>query len=134
MSRCGARRAGRRSRWPRRSATRRSGACRPAGDGTRTCARSSPAKSGHGPSCWAPVEQRRSGVLEAEAGDDLLGPEWEAFTHPEHAPRGEDFLLRDVPPPARFAGRIESVVLGERLREVVALIAFSRIDAPEEGQ
>jgi hypothetical protein len=82
---------------------------------------------------WAAMEARRSGLTEAAAGDDLLGPEWDAFADPEHAPRGEDFQLRAVPPPRRFADRIESVVLGERLREVGALIQFSRIDAPEEG-
>jgi hypothetical protein len=82
---------------------------------------------------WAAMEARRAGSGEVAGGDDLLGPEWDAFANPERAPRGEDFQLRTAPAPPRFSGWIESVVLGERLREVVALIAFSRIDAPEEG-
>ena len=82
---------------------------------------------------WAAIEARRAGTPDADGEEDLLVPEWDAFSNPEGAPRGEDFQLKQVPPPRRFDRWIESVVLGERLREVVALIAFSRIDAPEEG-
>ncbi len=40
-----------------------------------------------------------------------------------------DFYLRPVAVPVRFANRIQQVVLVERLREVRAMIGFSRLDA-----
>src|SRR6266536_3012095 len=82
---------------------------------------------------WAAVEARRSSGGEApEDPEDLLGPEWAVFSEPDSAPSGGDFQLRAQPPPARFAGRVAQVVLAERLREVQALVGFTRIDAPDE--
>jgi hypothetical protein len=82
---------------------------------------------------WSAIEARRSGDGQ-EGGDpaDLLGPEWEAFSDPAGAPAGDDFRLRPEAPPSGFAGRVEQVVLAERLREVQALVGFTRVDAPDE--
>jgi hypothetical protein len=82
---------------------------------------------------WAAIEARRSaGGQEADDPADLLGPEWAAFSDPAGAPAGDDFRLRSEAPPSGFAGRIEQVVLAERLREVQALVGFTRVDAPDE--
>ena len=63
---------------------------------------------------------------------DLKTPEWKIFTEHNPALNGEEFRLRAVPVPARFAGLIQQVVLVERLREVTALIGFTRIDSGGE--
>jgi hypothetical protein len=64
------------------------------------------------------------------AAGDLKSPEWEVFSKPETAPATQDFRLVPVAPPRAFAPLIEQVVLVERLREVSALIGFTRIDGP----
>jgi hypothetical protein len=82
---------------------------------------------------WAAIEAHRSADGQAtEDPTDLLGPEWSAFSNPEGAPAGDDFRLRPEKPPLGFADRIEQVVLAERLREVQALVGFTRVDAPDE--
>ena len=63
---------------------------------------------------------------------DLKFPEWGAFADPNPALNGRDFQLTIVDAPPRFAGDIEAVVLAERLREVNALIGFTRIQPPGE--
>ena len=63
---------------------------------------------------------------------DLKGPEWKVFT--EHNPNlnSEEFRLRPVAVPQQYVGPIKQVVLVERLREVTALVGFTRIDAGGE--
>ncbi len=87
---------------------------------------------GHDPEeVWADVEARRSsGGADPEEEEDLLGPEWAQFADPAKAVVGPDFQLREVDPPPTFSSAVERVVLGERLREVVALVGFTRIDPP----
>lgn len=77
------------------------------------------------------VAHRRQGEAEDEPVD-LKTPEWTIFCAPERAPTTEDFRLTPVPTPAGFETVIERVVLVEQLREVRALIGFTRIDAPGE--
>ena len=64
---------------------------------------------------------------------DLKAPEWSVFV--EHNPAlnaGEDFRLRPVAVPPRFSAVLRQVVLVERLREVTAMVGFTRIDAGGE--
>ncbi len=81
---------------------------------------------------WEAIQQKR----EREARDeelptpDLKTPEWELFTHPASAPETADMKLREVEVPAGFEDFIERVVLVERLREVRAMIGFTRLDPP----
>ena len=63
--------------------------------------------------------------------DDLLRPEWETFVDPASAIESEDFRLRESVVPASLAGRVARVVVAERLREVIALCGFTRIESPE---
>lgn len=81
---------------------------------------------------WAAIEDKRA-EGEAATGDDvndLKTPEWLVFTDPAHAQRTRDFRLREVAAPRRFARYFEKIVLAERLREVRALVGFTRIESP----
>jgi len=60
---------------------------------------------------------------------DLKTPEWHILTNPDPALNSKDFRLREVPPPPNYASWINKVVLVERLKEVRALIGFTRIDS-----
>lgn len=62
---------------------------------------------------------------------DLVGPEWEVFTNTPGAPVSEDFKLVPTRAPEGFDSWFEPTVLVERLREVTALIGFTRIDGPD---
>jgi len=63
---------------------------------------------------------------------DLRAPEWEVLTRADPATNSADFRVRAVLPPERFQQQIGKVVLVERLREVTAMIGFTRIDAWEQ--
>ncbi|MGD9933834.1 MAG: DrmB family protein, partial [Dehalococcoidia bacterium] len=84
---------------------------------------------------WAAIEARRAtqgGNASGEA-PDLRLPEWLLFIDPLNAPRSRDFKLADAGVPGTFQQRIDRVVLAERLREVVALRGFTRVDGPDSG-
>ncbi len=74
--------------------------------------------------------QRRGASAPTDTAADVLAPEWEAFAEPDAAPTGDEFRLRAVGALPAVNGKLDNVVLAERLREVVALIGFTRIDAP----
>ena len=84
---------------------------------------------------WAAVEARKTGGNRAvPVGPvDLLEPEWAVFAKPSAAPRSDDFRLTPAPVPDSFTADIAGVVLAERLREVVAITGFTRLDAPLPG-
>ncbi len=80
---------------------------------------------------WDAIQRYR----QAQAGEDptssnLKTPEWRVFAHPQRVPPSPDFLTRVVSVPPRFRHQIEEVVLVERLREVQALVGFTRIISP----
>ncbi len=78
------------------------------------------------------VERRKQDAGERQPPSeepDLKAPEWELFTRPEAYVSDAEFRLKPVPVPNGFAWALERVVLVERLREVRALIGFSRLDA-----
>jgi hypothetical protein len=79
---------------------------------------------------WGAIEARASGT-QPEA-KDLKVPEYAVLTRPASAPRSRDFLIREVPAPAGQGRWLERVVLAERLREVRALIGFTRIESSGE--
>lgn len=81
---------------------------------------------------WAVIKQRRNGNDDAEGETDLRGPEWEAFTVSGAAHESRDFRLAPNEKVPGFPG-IASVTAAERLREVVALCGFTRIDGPDSG-
>lgn len=63
---------------------------------------------------------------------DLKGPEWKVFIEHNPALNSDEFRLRPVDVPRQYQGLIQQVVLVERLREVTALVGFTRIDAGGE--
>ena len=81
---------------------------------------------------WAAIQEKQAEGETATGGDvdDLKTPEWLVFIDPAHAQRTRDFRLREVRSPRRFAKYFEKVVLAERLREVRALVGFTRIESP----
>jgi hypothetical protein len=83
---------------------------------------------------WVAIEARRTAIREAAPASeerDLVGPEWDVFTHPSGTPAGDDFRLIETRPPDGFEPWFEPTVLVERLREVTALIGFTRVDGPD---
>jgi hypothetical protein len=85
---------------------------------------------------WQAVETRRR----QDAGEippptdtpDLKAPEWQVFTQYNPRLNGDDFRLRPVAPPSKFSDYFDQVVLVERLREVRAMVGFTRLDAAGE--
>jgi hypothetical protein len=81
---------------------------------------------------WKAIERKRA---EAEAPastsrSDLKSPEYTIFTEPDPSRNSPDFKLKVVAPPEQYAKYLEKVVLVERLREVRALVGFTRIASP----
>jgi hypothetical protein len=83
---------------------------------------------------WEAIERYRTEgpAASVEAPTNLRVPEWKAFSAPDPQRESKDFRLRQVAPPDTYARYIDKVVLVERLREVQALIGFTRIVSPGE--
>ena len=82
---------------------------------------------------WAAIRKRNDGpVEEVEDPDDLKSPEWRVFSNPEKAKEGRSFKLRSVEPPAEYAASFDKIVLVEKLREVRALVGFTRLVSPRD--
>ena len=86
---------------------------------------------------WSAIEAKRQGDSEGGTDDaerigiaDLKREEWEVFTNPAKFPRTSDLELVSIGPPKGYEPWIEDVVLAKRLREVSALIGFTRIISP----
>ena len=84
---------------------------------------------------WQAIERRQQQEAAGEQDDaslDLKRPEWEMFCHPEAQGDSPDLRLRAVATPPGFEAILERVVLVERMREVRAMVGFTRLDAPGE--
>ncbi len=81
---------------------------------------------------WAAIQAKRKSSEGETNGEvrDLKGPEWEVFSRPKSAELTEDFRLRPVNAPNGYDDLISEVVLVERLREVRALVGFTRVGSP----
>ena len=83
---------------------------------------------------WAAIEATRTGKTEAQVTElDIKGPEWEVLTDPNPPTDWPHFLCKPAKAPRGFENRISGVLLLERLREVNALLGFTRVEAPEEA-
>ncbi|MFG3604350.1 DrmB family protein [Micromonospora chersina] len=85
---------------------------------------------------WAAIERHRSGPKgdDDEKGyPDLHTPEWDIFSAGELPPTTPDFTLRRDPNgvPGELKEIYADVIQAERLREVRALVGFTRLDAPD---
>ncbi|MDG4817513.1 DUF1998 domain-containing protein [Micromonospora sp. WMMD956] len=89
------------------------------------------------PQVWAAIERHRNGPGTDEddekAYPDLHTPEWEVFSAAELPPAADDFTLRRDPGgvPGELKEIYADVIQAERLREVRALVGFTRLDAPD---
>ncbi len=79
---------------------------------------------------WAAIEAKKAGGGHGKMpAEDLKLPEWEVFSNPESAAENRDFKLKRVAPPKGFEAFFEDTVLVERIREVRALLGFTRIES-----
>ena len=85
---------------------------------------------------WGAVESKRSvnddDNMEQSGPEQIKVSEWEVLSNPEEQINTTDFLLNSVDCPEGFESFISRVVLVERLREVKALIGFTRIESPND--
>jgi hypothetical protein len=82
---------------------------------------------------WQAVQAKNAAAPEeGDEPSDLKTPEWDVLTDPDSADNGRDFQIRAARPPARYARYFEKIVLAERLREVRALVGFTRIESPND--
>ncbi len=81
---------------------------------------------------WEKVQSRKREQDESDedAPPSLKAPEWQVLSHPEQAPVARDFKVTAVALPTGYEHVLQQVVLVERLREVRALIGFTRIESP----
>jgi Domain of unknown function (DUF1998) len=79
---------------------------------------------------WIEIEQKRLGQDHTESVDDLKTPEWEIFSAADPSRNTKEFQLRPCLSPQGYERWFSKVVLLERLREVQALIGFTRIQSP----
>ena len=64
---------------------------------------------------------------------DIKGPEWVALTAPNPPTDYPHFMSKKIGTPPGLETHISRVLLLERLREVNALLGFTRVEAPEES-
>lgn len=79
---------------------------------------------------WTVITDRRDNPQEVEGTDELRGPEWEAFTSAK-PPKSDHFKTRTLDVPSGFQQQLDHPVAVDRLREVMALCGFTRIDSPD---
>ena len=84
-------------------------------------------------SIWSAIEAHRTGGEREIVGEaDIKGPEWDVLTEANPPTDYPHFMSKPVDTPPAFTDFISRVLLLERLREVNALLGFTRVEAPEE--
>jgi hypothetical protein len=79
---------------------------------------------------WKSIEAKRERGDRAEDGErDLKVPEWKILAQQHAPPATKDFRMLRVAAPTGFELLFEPSILLERLREVRALVAFTRIES-----
>lgn len=83
---------------------------------------------------WKTVEAKRNGETTGYATEeDIKRPEWEVLTMPNPPTNWPHFLAKDAGKPKGYERYFSAVLQLERLREVNALIGFTRVEAPDES-
>lgn len=85
-----------------------------------------------GEQVWEAIQVHRGGGTGTD-DLDLKGPEWEVLTSPTPPTDYPHFMSKKVDVPKGFERHITRVLLLERLREVNALLGFTRVESPNEG-
>lgn len=79
---------------------------------------------------WEAIQTRKQGAAGNDAEEaDLKIAEWKVLTQNPPAAANKNFRVTRVPAPSGFTQFFEETVLLERLREVRALLAFTRIES-----
>jgi hypothetical protein len=80
---------------------------------------------------WDAIQSKKAGGDDDSTTpiEDLKIAEWEVFTEADPANETSDFKLKEVAPPSGYELQFESTVLVERIREVRALLGFTRIES-----
>ncbi len=82
---------------------------------------------------WAEIEKKKAGdESETVIQSDIKGPEWGVLIDPNPPSDWPHFLSEPVDVPQGYESHLASVLLLTRLREVNALLGFTRVEAPEE--
>lgn len=84
---------------------------------------------------WKAIQERRDGASNTEmvSDSDIKGPEWDVLTSGNPPTDWPHFMSVKVEAPYEFRELITEVLLLERLREVNALIGFTRVEAPDDS-
>jgi len=83
---------------------------------------------------WQAIEDKREGNVQTEVLEkDIKKPEWEVLIADNPPTDWPHFMSRKVSVPENYQDRIHEVLVLERLREVNALIGYTRVEAPEES-
>lgn len=84
---------------------------------------------------WKAVEERKEGKSGTAviSESDIKTPEWDVLTSDNPPTDWPHFLSNKTETPEGYQDRLSSVLLLERLREVNALIGYTRVEAPEES-
>jgi len=84
---------------------------------------------------WRAIQERKDGtVSETNVSEgDIKGPEWNVLISPNPPTDWPHFLSLNVDAPKAYKGVLASVLLLERLREVNALVGYTRVEAPEDS-
>ena len=82
---------------------------------------------------WNKLQELRLGTPDDHHDpDDLKSPEWRVFSNPANATESRTFKLRTVDPPSDYSQFFDKIVLVEKLREVRALVGFTRLISPRD--
>ncbi len=83
---------------------------------------------------WLAVQDHKNGeTTETVSEGDIKGPEWDVLISQNPPTDWPHFLSSKVERPSAYRDVLDSVLLLERLREVNALIGYTRVEAPEES-
>ena len=78
------------------------------------------------------IKEKHAQSGDGQSGDqqpDLKRPEWDVFTGKAKSANNKEFRIKKVDVPGKLEKYISKLLLVERLREVSALIGFTRIDS-----
>ncbi len=83
---------------------------------------------------WQAIQDKHEGKLASSivSEADIKTPEWEVLTAPTPPTDWPHFLSRSTEVPSAYEHLLNSVLLLERLREVNALIGYTRVETAEE--
>lgn len=83
---------------------------------------------------WKAIQERRDGASNTEmvSDSDIKVPEWDVLTSGNPPTDWPHFMSVKVEAPNEYREFITEVLLLERLREVNALIGFTRVEAPDD--